>query len=533
MSGEEVTGSGLETDNGIAAAAGEPHYSPQDEGGAAEDPAAMGRCGGMSGCRVAAVVVAVLVACLGVAMLAGGYNAIFNAALKSQLEIKEGSRSYEIWRKTPFPLILKVYLFNITNAEAFEKGAKPDVQECGPYVWREYREKKNITFNPNNTVTYFQQRYWVWDEELSGNNSRDDVIVTLNTVPVAAAWAVHTSEFLLGMLNGMFNSVKEKAVVTTTAEQILFTGYEDPVLDWLKEHPSFASGISYDKFAWFYGRNLTTYYDGLFNMKTGVDTLENLGKIDWWNKTRSTPFFSPPCNNVTGSAGEMFPPNQKPNHVVIYSSDLCMSVKLHYKENVTNDGIKGYRFWGSNTTFANGSVVAGNECYCVKGTCAPTGLLNAESCRMGAPAFISFPHFFNADPYLLNMVNGLKPEEKKHAFYMDLIPELGTPMNVAARVQINIRIQPYQGTGKFHFNRIDILKDLPNAYLPMLWFEEKAAMPPDMAPSVKFLLFLMNTPTLTIVWSLLVAIGVIVVVGLLLDHWRRHRSYDPLLDPLM
>lgn len=69
--------------DGIAAAAGEPHYSPQDEGGAAEDPAAMGRCGGMSGCRVAAVVVAVLVACLGVAMLAGGYNAIFNAALKS------------------------------------------------------------------------------------------------------------------------------------------------------------------------------------------------------------------------------------------------------------------------------------------------------------------------------------------------------------------------------------------------------------------------------------------------------------------
>nr|AQM58153.1 croquemort isoform 1 [Penaeus vannamei] len=224
MSGEEVTGSGLETDNGIAAAAGEPHYSPQDEGGAAEDPAAMGRCGGMSGCRVAAVVVAVLVACLGVAMLAGGYNAIFNAALKSQLEIREGSRSYEIWRKTPFPLILKVYLFNITNAEAFEKGAKPDVQECGPYVWREYREKKNITFNPNNTVTYFQQRYWVWDEELSGNNSRDDVIVTLNTVPVAAAWAVHTSEFLLGMLNGMFNSAKEKAVVTRGRETCFLHG---------------------------------------------------------------------------------------------------------------------------------------------------------------------------------------------------------------------------------------------------------------------------------------------------------------------
>lgn len=532
MSEDEVTGSELETENGVAAAARGPQYSPQDES-AGEDRAAMGRCGGMSGCRVAALVTAVLAACLGVAMLAGGYNALFDAAFKSQLEIKEGSRSYEIWRKTPFPLILKVYLFNITNAEAFEKGAKPDLQECGPYVWREYHEKKNITFNANNTVTYFQQRWWIWDEELSANNSRDDVIVTLNTVPVAAAWNVHTSGFLLGMLNGIFNAVKEKAIITTTAEQILFTGYEDPVLDWLKEHPPFSEFTSYDKFAWFYGRNLTTYYDGLFNMKTGVDTLENLGKIDWWNKTRSTPFFSPPCNSVTGSAGEMFPPNQKRDHVIIYSSDLCMSVKLHYKENVTNDGIKGYRFWGSNTTFANGSVVPGNECYCVKDTCAPTGLLNAESCRMGAPAFISFPHFFNADPYLLNMVNGLKPEEEKHAFYMDIIPELGTPMNVAARVQINIRIQPYEGTGKFHFHRIDILKDLPNAYLPMLWFEEKAEMPPDMAPSIKTLLFLLNTPTLTIVWSLLVAIGVIVVIGILLDHWRRHRAYDPLLDPLM
>lgn len=56
------------------------------------------------------------------------------------------------------------------------------------------------------------------------------------------------------------------------------------------------------------------------------------------------------------------------------------------------------------------------------------GLLNAESCRMGAPAFISFPHFFNADPYLLNMVNGLKPEEEKHAFYMDIIPVIVFPL---------------------------------------------------------------------------------------------------------
>lgn len=51
----------------------------------------------------------------------------------------------------------------------------------------------------------------------------------------AAAWSVHTSGFLLGLLNSMFNSVNEKAVVTTTAEQILFKGYE--VLLWSSPPP--------------------------------------------------------------------------------------------------------------------------------------------------------------------------------------------------------------------------------------------------------------------------------------------------------
>lgn len=41
---------------------------------------------------------------------------------------------------------------------------------------------------------------------------------------------------------------------------------------------------------------------------------------------------------------------------------------------------------------------------------------------MGAPAFVSFPHFYAADPFLLKGVSGLNPDEKKHSFYMDLVP---------------------------------------------------------------------------------------------------------------
>ena len=50
-------------------------------------------------------------------------------------------------------------------------------------------------------------------------------------------------------------------------------------------------------------------------------------------------------------------------------------------------------------------------------------MLNAETCRMGAPAYISFPHYFNADPYLLDETQGIEPpSEHLHSFFIDVNP---------------------------------------------------------------------------------------------------------------
>ncbi|KAK7067690.1 hypothetical protein SK128_022922, partial [Halocaridina rubra] len=333
----------------------------------------------------------------------------------------------------------------------------------------EYHEKDVQAFHKNNTVTYFQKRWWVWNEEFSGNNSREDVVYTLNPVPVSAAWAVRDHPFYVTFLNIVFGEVYEQAVINTTVEELIFTGFEDPFLTWVQtnliaENGTYhyilpfldlPSGVSrFEKFGWFYERNNSAYYDGIFNMMTGVDDIRKVGKIDWWNYTRETDFFDSPCNKVTGSAGDFFEPGLLRDKIDIYSSDLCMSLSAFYKEDVTRHDLKAYRFWGSNHTFANGTTVPGNECYCVKRVCAPMGLLNVESCRMGSPAFASFPHFFNADPFLLDQVNGLSPEAEKHAFIMDILPEAGIPINVEARIQINLRVKPYPGEGILHTGRI-------------------------------------------------------------------------------
>lgn len=46
--------------------------------------------------------------------------------------------SQTVWEKPPLPVVMQVYIFNITNAEAFLNGTdkKLKVVEVGPYVYQ-------------------------------------------------------------------------------------------------------------------------------------------------------------------------------------------------------------------------------------------------------------------------------------------------------------------------------------------------------------------------------------------------------------
>lgn len=68
-----------------------------------------------------------------------------------------------------------------------------------------------------------------------------------------------------------------------------------------------------------------------------------------------------------------------------------------------------------------GTLNRENECFC-NGHCVPSGVLNVSTCRQNSPTFLSLPHFYDADPYFVNAVEGLKPEKEKHEFYITLEP---------------------------------------------------------------------------------------------------------------
>lgn len=54
------------------------------------------------------------------------------------MKITEGSESFYSWETPPIKLVLKVYLFNVTNKDEYMSGkdSKLKFQQVGPYAYR-------------------------------------------------------------------------------------------------------------------------------------------------------------------------------------------------------------------------------------------------------------------------------------------------------------------------------------------------------------------------------------------------------------
>ncbi|GLG93833.1 uncharacterized protein GBIM_01172 [Gryllus bimaculatus] len=53
-----------------------------------------------------------------------------------ELPLSESSMTFQWWRKPPVNPVMRVYVYNVTNADEFlNNGSKPIVEELGPYVY--------------------------------------------------------------------------------------------------------------------------------------------------------------------------------------------------------------------------------------------------------------------------------------------------------------------------------------------------------------------------------------------------------------
>lgn len=240
---------------------------------------------------------------------------------------------------------------------------------------------------------------------------------------------------------------------------------------------------------------------GHFNIHTGADDISQLGQIRTWNYETETPYFDSPCNDVIGSGGEFYPPGQtKDRPLTFFNGELCRYLDLYFDEEKEIDGLNVYKYASTKQSVDNGTQYSEYECF-LSNEELPSGLMNVSACRFGAPVFVSLPHFYAADEKLLDLVDGLQPEKEKHEFQITMEPAMAIPVDVSARLQVNVKVQQYPDIG--------IFQETPTIYFPVFWFEQKVRLPDEM---LKELIMAASLPTIGyICCSVVVLIGVVIV----------------------
>ncbi|XP_049868366.1 protein croquemort-like isoform X1 [Pectinophora gossypiella] len=442
------------------------------------------------------------------------WPALFFEQLKNMMVLTPTSTSFNIWRSPPIPMYLECFMWNITNVDEIlaNKDAQLKVTQLGPYVYREEHEKVNLTWNSNNTVTFYNKRVWHFVPEMS-NGSLSDNITSINPIVATVAYTLrHQGEFTKITVNAFLRAIHETLFLTANVSSWLFDGIEDPVLNIASHFPNLPIVIPYDKFGWFYERNKSITFDGVFLMNTGAEDFSQLGNIEKWQHSNRTQYRDH-CGTVQGSTGELWAPEIGQPEVIIFAPDICTYMILAKNRSVVVENIEGVEYAANSSIFDNGHRYPHMACYCDKvrdENCLPPGALNVSECRFGAPAFVSLPHFLGADPHYPSKIQGLDPKPE-HNFRLALEMFTGMPLSVSAQLQINLLVR--------HVSGFTVNNQLPDAdtLVPMFWFRQEVLVTPEYARLARFALNLRyGVPyglyALTAIGIALLVTGIVILV---------------------
>jgi len=388
------------------------------------------------------------------------FPVVFKEILQSKLIIKEGTPAYDAWKKPTIPTKLKVYFFSVQNPSEVEAGAKPKLEEVGPFVYNEQVERINEVFHPNGTVSYETKKLWYFLD--SESLSLDTTISTIDIPTLAAGEFARGHWFQELTMSGMM-STRLSLFTTKTARSLLFEGYTDTLLTFGSMFAA-DNGIPKDKFGWFYKRNGTSWSDGRVSMATGEQNFSQLGDIIDFNGSNRTRYPSH-CGQLRGSAAGFLSPDIDRQYIDYFSTDICRPIRFQREAELDIHGVDSIRYnLNPMHTFGNAETNPDNSCFHPN---LPYGLHNSTGCKGGdttLKTFVSLPHFLGADRFYQDQFEpgSVKPDPSLHSSSISLQRSTSIPTEVLMRLQIILQLRPNTNIGTF-FN------DLPNIFLPVFW----------------------------------------------------------------
>ncbi|XP_015122216.1 scavenger receptor class B member 1 [Diachasma alloeum] len=460
--------------------------------------------------RIAAILFGILALAIGIILSSIPW---VDYVILRQLRLWNGSLSFQYWQKPGVVRLTKVYIFNVTNVDNFLNfQEKPKLQEVGPFVYKEDMEKVNIVFHNNGTVSYQHKKILNFVPELSKDG---DLRVLVPNIPLLTLTTQSRSlHSVINMGLSMFISgMNQKPFVPVTAQELVF-GYDDPLVTLAHRFfPKARRPMS--QMGLLLGRNGTL--NEVSTIFTGHTDMKEFGLINRLNGLDRLPFWSDePCNSISASEGSFFPPRDSTGEdiVHVYDKDLCRVLPMQYRGPVEKAGISADLYTPTDDVFDPPSAkTPDNECFCPDDpkSCPPKGLQDISPCQYSAPVYLSFPHFYKADPQLLDAVEGLKPVPELHETYFKIQPKLGVPVEGKVRVQLNLKVENQPA--------IKAVANFPDIVFPIMWLEEGID---ELTPSIRRWVYLSTTfadAAVPCITYGLILVGIVVITTVLVKTY--------------
>jgi len=386
------------------------------------------------------------------------------------------------WAKPLYDMKLEVYLFNLTNPLEVVNGARPKLQEKGPYTFTESQFKKfNISENRERAFYRNTHLYFFNQSASCPTCFLDDKITVPNIILQKLVDYAKISAILRFVIEGAATVENETAFITVRVGDLLFDGYKDRLIssicNWI---PRICKLLRIpERIGIFYGQNNTD--DGLYEINTGLKDRSLLGHLYSWNnltRVPNTTWYGPKAREIKGSDGQLFKPFLNKNEVQqLFVAQVCRVVEMEVEQEseFRNIGVFEYGPAASmnNITlqkelgFCNPAAPRFfNDTEIQPNGCSPIGLMDVSSCIPGnARIYISQPFFYGCPAALHQAIDGLRRPTDDDRTFVQIQPEAGVVIRAIRKSQLNVGFIK----GNIHF-----LSKVRDTIIPLLWINESA-----------------------------------------------------------